>query len=150
MEHIRLSERQDVVDFLKQEPVGVVAVQINKEGDLHTAPLHYWSSFNPLEFYFVTGKDSEKCALLKKEPAKAAMAVGTVKGVSLSVQMRGQMEIVDKKKYNKQAKAYYTKRQGLKDDLSKDTMVLLKFTPNWARFTDFSDGWKPIFIDLTS
>ncbi len=129
--------------FLKSEASATLAVPIDNVGNLHAATLLYWHSENPLAFYFVTNKNSEKCTLFKSQKSiNAACVVGTTKGISFTVQFRGKLIIVNPKQYVKEVGGYYQKRGNHHDDINGPANVLLQFTPNWGRFTDYTAGYS--------
>jgi uncharacterized protein YhbP (UPF0306 family) len=148
---MKLAERPNLVKFLDDEIVAVVAVPIDEMGTIHTATLHYWHSAQALRFYFVTGKDTEKCRLLNRQDAvKAACVVGTIRGVPMTVQMRGELRIVRPADVPEAVEGYRQKRNSRHDDIHDPANVLLEFAPDWVRFTDFSEGFNAQhFLDLS-
>lgn len=135
-------------EFLSKELVATLALAVDKEGTIHIASLGYWHAGNPLKFYFVTSKDTEKCILLLDGSVqKSACVVGTVKGVNFTLQMRGMTQIVDKDTHKNITDAF-TKKRGNNSGVDKPETVLLEFTPTWARYVDYSKSWQPEFLDL--
>ena len=146
---MKLSDNPSLESFLADEPTATIAVPIDEQGTLHAAALRYWYSSKPLRFYFVTGKDTEKCKLLKQKKAvTAACVVGTVRDVAFTLQMRGELTIINPADYREIVERYYEKRGNHHDDVENVKNVLLEFTPNWARVTDYANGYKHHFLEL--
>ena len=137
--------------FLDQERAATVAVPIDSNGTIHAAALGYWHTGNPLRFYFVTDKATEKCRLLvEKGSVQAACVVGTVVGVDFCLQMRGQIKIVNSADFKETIDKYYAKRGNRHDDIDDPKNVLMEFTPTWARYTDYTKGCDRHMLDLGS
>lgn len=146
----RLKEIKGLNAFLHTQTAATVGLAIDEQGTLHVAALLYWHSEDPLKFYFITGKNTEKCRLLKDGGVqKAGCVVGTVKGVEFTLQMRGVVQIVPKEQYAGVIEAY-TQKRGDNHDIDNPDYVLLEFTPDWARYTDYSQDWTPHLLDLPS
>jgi uncharacterized protein YhbP (UPF0306 family) len=145
---VKLQDSPALNAFLGQQAVAVIAVPVDIDGTLHAATLHYWHRAEPLKFYFVTGKDTEKCRmLLDGKSVKAACVVGTNPGTAFSLQMRGSLAIVNADERTAEVDAYYQKHAGHPRDIADPKNVLLEFTPSWARFTDPSKGYGPVFLN---
>jgi general stress protein 26 len=139
-----------LADFLQSQPAATMAVPIDDGGTPHIASLLYWHTPNPLKFYFVTSKQSEKAKqLATHQQISAAAVVGTVKDTPFTLQMRGQLKIIDPLKHQMPVEQYYRKRGNRKDDLADPSNCLLEFTPTWARFTDYSLGYAQTQLTLT-
>jgi hypothetical protein len=67
---------------------------------------------------------------------------------SLTLQLRGRLEILDHRQYTDVVMAYHTKRGNSHDDVTNPANTLLRFTPQWARFTDYKHKQKPIILTL--
>jgi len=129
--------------FLQDEPAATIATTIDDEGTVHAAALLYWHSEHPLRFYFVTSKNTDKCKLLlERSSLPAACVVGTSRGTDMTLQMRGTLAIVDKDQFKAETDKYYAKRGNHRDDIVDPDNVLLQFTPNWARYTDYTKGYE--------
>jgi general stress protein 26 len=143
-----------LAEFLNREPVAVVSVSIDEIGTPHAATLGYWHKSDPLSFFFVTNKNSQKCRLLnQKKELPAACVVGTYMGTEFTLQMRGTLRVLDKDNYREEIDRYCEKRGKRREelkDLADPDGVLLRFTPNWARYVDFSQGWGQHFLELNN
>ena len=141
MREFELKSYPELATFLRNETAATLAVPIDNNGTIHAASLLYWNSEEPLSFYFVTNRDSEKTALLKSQKEiPGACVVGTSRGTAFTLQMRGALgeanpapAIVD---------AYYKKRGDKFDDLADEKNMMLVFHPSWARFTDYGKGYE--------
>lgn len=135
--------------FLSSQAAGVLAVPIDQKGTLHAAAILYWHSPKPLRFYFVTAKSSEKLTLLTDDNyLPAAFVVGTDKGTTFTVQLRGRLHQIEPETNKKIVDSYYKKRSNHNDDIKDPDNCLLEFIPNWARFTDYSKDLEKCILDL--
>lgn len=145
----KLSDNPTLLRFLDDEPAATIALPIDDAGTIHAASLLYWHSIDPLKFYFVTGKATEKCQLLLQGAAvPAACVIGTSRFTDCTLQMRGRIQIVDKKQFSDQLDRYYAKRGDRHDDIIDPVNVLLEFTPTWARYTDYTKGYERRMLQL--
>lgn len=146
---MKLKDYPPLQDFLIHHLAATIAVPIDHNGSLHAASLLYANSTEPLEFFFVTSRDSEKYSLLKtKDNIPCAVVIGTEKDTPFTIQMRGKLKEIDPQEYGVQINAYYEKRGNRHDDINNPDNCLLKFTPTWARFTDYSKGYKRYLLDI--
>lgn len=144
-----LTNHRALARFLQTHPAATIAVSIDENGSVHTAPLLYWHSERPLSFYFVTDSRSEKCKLLnKRKSLPAACVVGTERGTPFMLQMRGVLEVIEDPS-SRILDAYYAKRKNHTDDIQDKNSVCLRFTPTWARYTDYSEGYAKHMLNLT-
>ncbi len=147
MELVSLSSQPGLAKFLNSEFASTISVPIDKKGTLHIATLVFYHTELPLMLYFVTSKNSEKLQMLKVgKPITAACVVGTYKGTPFTLQMRGTVQVIDHSKHQDIVDAYYKKRGNRHDDIVDGISVMLKFTPNWARFTDYTNGYERKFL----
>jgi len=139
----RLAQREDLAQFLTEERALTIAVPIDEAGTIHAASLLYWHQAEPLRFYVVTSLRTEKCRLLKTQSeVQAACVVGTVKDVPFTLQMRGKLRVCASEGMDEVIEAYYAKRGSRDMDVvGQDDYVLLEFRPEWARFTDYGEGY---------
>ena len=143
-----LADEPLLAAFLDEQQALTMSVAIDAEGTIHIAAITYYHKLDPLKFYFVTGKDTEKCRmLLDGSPHKAACVVGTWVDTPFTLQMRGTIRIVPKGQAVTEIMAY-TKKRGDSHGAEEPENVLLEFTPNWARYIDYSKGWQHHMLDL--
>jgi len=135
--------------FLRDEPAATVAVPIDRNDTIHAASLLYAHTEMPLRFYFVTSIDSEKCSLLNSvKSISCACVIGTAKGTAFTLQMRGSLRTVDHTQFADLIEGYYAKRGNRADDINDSQNILLQFTPEWARFTDYAKGYDHQYLKL--
>lgn len=147
---MKIIEIEELQNFLENQKAATIAVPIDENGTIHAASLLYWNSIDPFNFYFVTSRDTEKCALLKDaRKITCAVVVGTEKGTDFTLQMRGNIQEVEPKDFSKELDAYYQKRGNRQDDIDDPATCILQFSPTWARYTDYSQGYNRDFIDLS-
>lgn len=146
---MRFSEAQELQQFLDKKDSATIAVPIDLKGTIHAASLRFWNNPNNNKFYFVTSINTEKCTLLKSEKKiPCACVVGTVKGADFTLQMRGDLTVVEKETNQSAIESYYHKRGNRHDDIDDPDNVLLEFSPNWARYTDYSAGYQRTELKL--
>lgn len=147
---MRLQDEPKLQAFLQTQQAATIAVPIDRQGSIHVASLLYIHDEPPLRFFFVMGRNTEKCRLLRELDAiPCACVVGTVKDVDFTLQMRGELTIADPNSHKKIVEKYYQKRGNRHDDINDPSTVLLEFAPNWARFTDYSKNYLQIKLELT-
>ena len=147
---MKITDYPDFVSFLDKEKTATIAIPIDDSGTLHIATMLFSYELDPFRWYFVTSKLSEKCTLLRyTEKLVAAASVGTSYGTPYTLQTRGFVQIVDKSAHEPEIKRYHEKRGNTHDDITNHDTVLLEYTPNWGRFTDFSKGWDQTKLDLS-
>lgn len=149
MNSVSLDEHEELSLFLSAQASGVLAVPIDNTGILHAAAILYWHNPAPLRFYFVTALGSEKLALLTDSNyLPAAFVVGTEKGTTFTVQLRGKVHEINPEANKKITDNYYLKRANRNDDIKDPSNCLLEFIPDWARFIDYSKGQEKHMLDL--
>lgn len=147
---IKLSDHQQLRSFLQAEKTATLAVPIDDTGTIHAASLLFVHEEDPLRIYFITGKLTEKYTLLRsKDSIPAALVIGTEKGTSFTLQLRGSVQAVDPTTHAAIVDKYYQKRGNRGDDLADTTNSLLVFTPRWGRFTDYAKGYNQFMLALS-
>src|SRR5207244_2815293 len=107
------------------ESTATIAVSIDEEGTIHAAALRFWHNKQPLKFYFVTGRSTEKYKLLQIKPEiPCACVVGTTRDGDFTLQMRGNLKTVDPTELIDEVKQYYKKRGNRHDDVDDPKNVL--------------------------
>jgi uncharacterized protein YhbP (UPF0306 family) len=143
-----LKDEPQLADFIRHEQSGVLSIVIDSVGTVHNAAITYWHQENPLKFYYITDRNSEKCKmLLTGNERNAGFVVGTVIDTPFTLQLRGKCKIVDKNKHSDIINGYIKKR-GNDHGIKNSEKVLIEFKPDWARFTDYSKGWQTHMIKL--
>lgn len=149
-ETVKLCDFPNLIEFLKTQKALTMANPIDKAGTVHASAMLYYCTVKPLKFYIITDKDTEKCKLLKTQKSiQCAVVVGTEKGTTFSIQMRGEYKQVDYLKKKDIIEKYYDKLHNRYDDINDSKNILLEYTPNWARFTDYSKGYVRYFLKLS-
>lgn len=137
----------ELKEFLQTEVVCSLAV-VMPHGEVHVAALLFWCDIDTLNVYVSTSKHTEKMWWHPEhKQVGAAVAIGLQKSLPYSVQMRGQLEVFDSAS-NAIVAEHYTKIASELDDITKPDVVMLKFTPSWARYTDRASGYVTHQISL--
>ena len=124
--------KKEVLDFLKTERVGVLAVKM-PDGSPHGATLHFASSEDGITFVFHTSPSYRKVEALKQGDTAASFVVGTSEEIMKTLQMDGIAKFEDTEEIRR---VYFEK---FPEKLKKPSDGLFfTFTPTWWRFTD----WK--------
>jgi len=135
-----------VLDFLAKNRVCVLSVLL-KDGSPHTAAMHYSHINSPLEIYIQTENTSRKCqALLKGKPIKSSVVVGFSEDEFRTLQLDGNIKIVNKNKLKNIHDIHYKKHPEAKQWKDDPATVFLIFKPTWWRYTEY----KPKFFVLSS
>lgn len=145
---VKLADAPELEAFLANERVATLAVPIDRQGTLHIATMDYVRTAEPLRFYFITSSESEKCRLLKDGPVRSACNVGTYYGTPFTLQMRGEAQLLDVDGHQAVLDAYFAKRGETNRNVEGPDSVLLQFTPDWARFTDYAKGWNNTMLEV--
>lgn len=146
-----LDELPELTKFIDRTEAATIAVPVDEDGTIHIASLLYWSPVKPLKFYFVTSRDTEKYKMLETHKAiQCAAVVGTERGTSFTLQMRGILREVEPSKNLEVVEHYYRKRGDRHDDIDDPLNCLLEFSPDWARFIDYSRGYDKHFLEVSS
>jgi uncharacterized protein YhbP (UPF0306 family) len=147
---MKLVDAEGLRNFLNTSIVATLAVPVDTDGTLHIATLHYFHQEEPLTFWFVTQRGSEKCKLLtQQDSVKAACTIGTVPGLPYNVQMRGEAKLLELADNPEIMELYYQKRGSKNRNVEGEGAVIVQFTPDWARFNDFAKGWGSTMLELT-
>lgn len=127
-----------VRNFITKERVGVVSVVL-ADGTPHAAAVHYSHQENPLAFFIQTVNDTVKVQNLSHgKIGNAAMVIGFSEQDWLTLQMRGDIQIIsDKNQLEEIYKIHYQEHPDAEKYKNQKT-VFLKFTPTWWRYTDFN------------
>jgi general stress protein 26 len=127
-----------------------MAVPIDENGSLHAAAMQYCLVSEPLELYFMTARSSVKATLLKSQDSiPCAVVIGAEESTPYTVQMRGSLSGAGSTE-SRDMLGLFDEKYGREDrgpNAVNDCM--LKFTPSWVRFTDYSDNYSRHVLDLT-
>lgn len=150
LQSFTLPEYPALAGFLAAHDAAVIAVPIDLDGTLHAAGILYFHTPDPLKFYFVTSRTTEKCRLIGRgDPVPCACVVGTERATPFTLQLRGDVREVDPAKRQTQVDGYYAKRGDRHDDIAKPNNCLLEFVPTWGRFTDYSKGYTQYLLQCS-
>jgi len=134
-------------EFLYTETVCSLAVAM-PHGEVHVAALLFWCDPKTLHVYVSTSRHTEKMWWYpRQKQVSAAVAIGLQKRLPYSLQMRGQLEVFDPDSNEEVANHYKSIASSL-DDITKPDILMLKFTPTWARYTDREGGYITYPISL--
>lgn len=143
--------QQQIIDFLNASRVGVLAVKL-PDGSPHAATVHFAHTIDPLVLYFETNKKSRKAqGISDSTPVAASFVIGTSEAEMKTFQMDGQLELIkpeEKEQYGAVYGGKFTEKQG---KIRNNDVALLKFTPNWWRYTEMkSPSERTIFSSENS
>ncbi len=133
---------EQITKFLENHRIAVLTTT-SPDGSLHSAAVHFAYSERPFAFYFVTEVTTRKVSgLLKGEETKASLVIGFSEEEWKTLQASGTTVIATNQALVIAQKAYYSKYpdgEKYKDDPDS---VMIKFTPDWWRYTDFKQKPK--------
>ena len=148
-ETVKLEIIPGLADFLISHKTLTMANSIDKKGTIHAAAMLYFCTIDPLKFYLITSRNTDKYNLLKTHKSiQCAVVVGTEKGTPYSIQMRGDLQEIETSNNKKIIKDYYKKSNNKYDDINDPMNCLLEFTPTWARYLDYSNGCNKYYLNL--
>lgn len=129
---------QRVLDFLAKHRVCSLTTLL-ADGSPHAAALHYSHRSEPLALYFSTENTSKKCqALLDGKPGKASVVVGFSEEEWVTLQMDGEVRVVESSELPQVHELHYAKHPDSAKYKDDPATVFLVFTPSWWRSTDFN------------
>jgi len=119
---------------------------ILKNGYPHAAAMHFSYAKKPFEIYIQTERTGKKTeALLRGKPGKSSIVVGLSEDDWVTLQLDGQIKVVDsKKELLKIYKVHYSKNPSAEQYKDLPDTIFLKFIPNWWRYTEFEPKMKVI------
>ena len=146
---INLKDCPELVKFLVSNKTLTMANPIDKKGTIHAAAMLYFCTIDPLKFYIITSRKTEKYKLLKSnKKIKCAIVIGTEKGALFSIQMRGNLQEIETTTNKNIIDDYYIKLNNKYDDINNPINCLLEFTPTWVRFINYSNGFNRYYLNL--
>ena len=127
---------QELLDFLKQQRVGVLAVQM-PDSSPHGATVHFSHTEDPLIFTFETHRDYRKCEpLFANSETPATFVTGFTEGASKTAQLDGIVQLIDAD--DERVERYLQKFPEKREKSQGEKVVWFTFTPHWWRFTDWT------------
>ena len=109
------------------------------EGSPHGAALHYSHQEDPLLLYFSTENTSRKVeALLNGKSAKASVVIGFSEEEWITLQMDGEVTVVNNDQLKEVHKIHYAKHPDSAKYKDDPETIFLAFTPTWWRYTDYN------------
>lgn len=133
-----------IVKFLNQERVCSLSTLL-KDGSPHAAAMHYSHQDSPFEIYIQTENSSKKCgALLTGKSIKASIAIGFSEDEFRTLQLDGNIRLLNKSKLVDVHKIHYKKNPDAKQWKDDPATVFLVFKPTWWRYTEYKPKFKVI------
>jgi len=129
---------QEILDFIKSQRVGVLAVEM-LDGSPHGATVHFAHTENPVQFLFETSSDYRKSeALLGRDITRASFVVGTDEGNMKTLQLDGEIHVIKPEEKRLIDDVYLNKFSEKKEKSKGPKVVFFIFVPKWWRFTDWT------------
>jgi general stress protein 26 len=130
---------KNISSFLQHHRISVLSV-LQADGSIHSATLHYANNENPLSFFFMTGKKTEKClSLLDGSERPSSLVVGFSEEEFATFQAEGKVKILDQDSESSW-KTYIDKYPSRSQGKVNPEYVLLQFIPSWWRYTDMKSN----------
>ena len=107
--------------------------------------MHFSHSNEPLEIYIQTENTSRKCqALLSGKDIKASIVIGFSEEEFKTLQMDGNIKIVNPENLNDIHQIHYYKLPDAKKWKDDPATIFLVFKPTWWRYTEYKPEFKVI------
>lgn len=131
--------------FVSRNNVSVLTTLLDN-GQPHSSALHFAFSVEPFYFVFLTEKNSRKCQnLVAGVPSASSLVVGFDESDMETLQLEGFVEILSGNALEDGWKIYTSKYPLSRSTIDSKMYVLLRFIPNWWRYTDLkTKPWKII------
>jgi uncharacterized protein YhbP (UPF0306 family) len=124
----------EVLKYIRQKKVCVLALRM-PDGSPHAATVHFAYDERQSIFIIMTNPNYRKYAALAAGPAQASLVVGSEEDAAQTLQLDGTAQLSN----DAILKQLYADRfPGAIEKHNKD--VLFTFTPNWWRFSDYTNG----------
>jgi general stress protein 26 len=132
---VMMDER--ILKFLKRHRISVLTTVL-KNGQPHSATIHYAYNKDTNSFYFLTAVDSRKMEdLVNPDWHNAALVIGFSEEEWLTMQLEGKVRwISDKQELEEAWKVYSGKFNGSEKEKGSTDSALLEFSPKWWRYTE--------------
>ncbi|KKQ92357.1 MAG: hypothetical protein UU16_C0003G0015 [Candidatus Woesebacteria bacterium GW2011_GWA2_40_7] len=133
-----------VLDFLDKQRVCCLTTLL-EDGSPHASAMHFSHSNEPLEIYIQTENTSRKCqALLSGKDIKASIVIGFSEEEFKTLQMDGNIKIVNPENLNDIHQIHYYKLPDAKKWKDDPATIFLVFKPTWWRYTEYKPEFKVI------
>jgi nitroimidazol reductase NimA-like FMN-containing flavoprotein (pyridoxamine 5'-phosphate oxidase superfamily) len=134
----------DVLEFLKNNEVGVLAIQMADKTP-HAATMHLSFTAEPFAMYFLTSDDTKKGeTLFQQDKTPASVVIGTHAETEQSFQADGTLEKIPESEFEAALAEHLEKVPSHKDFAFDGHHSLFRFTPTWWRFTDWNFDPKKV------
>lgn len=135
-----------IVEFINKQRVCSLTTLL-KDGSPHASAMHYSHINSPFEIYIQTENSSKKCeALLTGKSTKASIVIGFDEKEFKTLQLDGDIKLINKNKLADIHKIHYKKHPDAKQWKDDPATVFLIFKPIWWRYTEY----KPKFMAIES
>ncbi len=130
-----------IIEYLLSQRLGVLAVEM-LDGSPHGATVHFVYSPQTETFFFETYRDYRKAEpLFARESTRASFVVGQDESNMKTLQLDGVVRLIteplEKEVFEK---VYFGVFPNKKIKYENDpNFVIFSFTPNWWRFTDWTN-----------
>jgi Predicted flavin-nucleotide-binding protein len=126
-----------VLKFLQRHRISVLTTLLT-DGKPHSASMHYAFSEKPFYFVYLTEKESRKLSGLKVgKTLPASLVIGFSEEEWITMQIEGDFKIINERKELELGwKVYAEKYVGMDKYKNSKDSVLVKFIPNWWRYTE--------------
>ncbi len=130
---------QEIFDYLKDQRVGVLAVEM-PDGSPHAATVHFAYSEEPFVLFYETKGESRKAEPIQAQAVtRATFVVGVDEKTPKTFQLDGQIELITSEEEKQYFYQVYLGRFPEKVEKLKDPQfIYFKFTPTWWRFSNFA------------
>lgn len=128
----------EIIDYIKGERVGVLAVQM-LDNSPHAATVHFAYSENSTMFLFETYRPYRKCeALFGRDVSKASFVIGSTEANMKTLQIDGEARLLKENERELFETVYVGKFPEKKKKSEDPKFVFFAFIPTWWRFTDWT------------
>lgn len=136
----------EVLDYIKSERVGVLAVQM-LDNSPHAATVHFGYSEEARIFLFETYRPYRKCeALFGRDVSRASFVIGSNEVVMKTLQIDGSVRLLKENERELFDRVYLTRFPNKVKKAKDPNFVLFALTPTWWRFTDWTRSEGKVII----
>src|SRR3989344_1314087 len=135
---------KNILDLLTKERVCSLTILV--DSNPHASAMHFSHKDDPLILYFSTESTSRKCkSVLEEGNAKASVVVGFSEEDWLTMQMNGEVSLVDNETLKEVKKIHYLKHPKSQKYENDPETIFLQFKPSWWRYSDLKTD-PPLYI----